>query len=211
MRDPMFLRRVFLSVRQQAGTSLRAEVTATGHLGTPFGPSPRATTTLAVSPTPVNNTVQVTDTNGGSFIFSDSGSQTYEQRFTCTQAGRNTNTATILETGQESSASVEVNCDCSLIASETVCMQATVKITPNVTLGTIEYFCVGEPIIGPCPDIALAVPECTFTVSQNICVQIPLAFSVNVAAAPHSIVCGVPAEEICNPPLVVEAKSLQAF
>ncbi|MDD4766084.1 MAG: hypothetical protein PHF87_00675 [Desulfotomaculaceae bacterium] len=166
-----------------------------GHIGTPFGPSPSDTIILATTPTLINDTIHVDDTNGMSFTFSASGSQTYDKTFTCENEGTNINTATIRETGQQSSASVIVTCGCPAMVNETVCVQADVTITPSVVVGTIESFCVGEPVIGACP--GTLVEECTFTVSQNICVQIPLAFSAVAAAVPTGTVCGTPAVGGC--------------
>jgi hypothetical protein len=91
-----------------------ANVTITnhsGHLDVPFGPSPSATTEFPASQTLINNTINVDDTNGGSWPFSASGSVTYNKTFTCDgDAGTHNNTATIRETGQSDSASVTVNC-----------------------------------------------------------------------------------------------------
>jgi hypothetical protein len=78
-----------------------------GHLGVPFGPNPSNTTILPGMPTPVNDVIHVDDTNGGSWIFSDTNSTTYNKTFNA--AGTFENTATILETGQSASASVTVN------------------------------------------------------------------------------------------------------
>jgi hypothetical protein len=92
-----------------------ADITITnhsGHIGTPFGPSPSATITLPTSPMLINDTIHVDDTHGVSLTFSASGSQTYDKTFTCENAGTNVNTATIRETGQQSSASVTVTCGC---------------------------------------------------------------------------------------------------
>jgi len=92
-----------------------ADVTITnhsGHLGEPFGPSPSATTVFPASPTLINNTIHVDDTNGGSWVFSASGFVTYDKTFTCDDdAGSHDNTATIRETGQSSGPVwVTVNC-----------------------------------------------------------------------------------------------------
>ena len=84
----------------------------------------------------------------------------------------------------------QVPSECPVIVHETVCVQAEVTITPQVVPGIIESFCVGEPMIGPCP--GTPVEECTFTVSQSICVQIPLTFSAAATAEPTGIVCGTP-------------------
>jgi hypothetical protein len=70
-----------------------------------------AAVTFGAPTTIVNGTVHVTDTNGGSWTFSDSGSQTYSRTFSCdADEGKHDNTATISETNQSASASVTVNC-----------------------------------------------------------------------------------------------------
>ena len=90
-----------------------AEVTITnnptGTPGVPQGPRVFADFTLP-EPT-VNDTINVDDTNGMTWAFSDSGSVSYDKTFTCDQdAGEHVNTATIRETGQSASATVTVNC-----------------------------------------------------------------------------------------------------
>jgi hypothetical protein len=59
----------------------------------------------------VYDEVNVNDTNGGSWLFPDSGSVSYDVNFTCnTDEGTHDNTATIVETGQSDDAQVIVNC-----------------------------------------------------------------------------------------------------
>lgn len=61
--------------------------------------------------TEVNATINVDDTNGGSWSFGDTGSVQYSRTFACdADEGQHDNTATIVETGQSDSASVQVNC-----------------------------------------------------------------------------------------------------
>jgi hypothetical protein len=80
------------------------------HPGQPFGPNEKVDFTLP-APTLVNDSVNVDDTNGLSWLFTDSGSQTYTRTFTCDgDAGTHDNTATIRETGQNDSARVTVTC-----------------------------------------------------------------------------------------------------
>jgi hypothetical protein len=63
------------------------------------------------TPTLINDTINVDDTNGGMWPFSDTGSTSYTKTFTCdADEGTHNNTATIRETGQSDSASVTVNC-----------------------------------------------------------------------------------------------------
>ncbi len=90
-------------------------VTITNHsgsLGTPKGPSPKASFTMPTAPTKVNDTIHVTDTNGMSWTFSESGFVTYKKTFLCGEVGifEYVNTATIDETGQWDDAKVTVNC-----------------------------------------------------------------------------------------------------
>jgi hypothetical protein len=99
-----------------AGANYKDTVSVTitnhsGYLGTPFGPGPSATSILPNSPTLIYDSINVDDTNGGTFSFSASGSQTYSKAFSCNaDNGVQTNTATIRETGDSDSASVTVNC-----------------------------------------------------------------------------------------------------
>jgi hypothetical protein len=108
---------------------ITAHVTITNHsgrLGTPFGPSPSATTTLPSSPTLINDVITVDDTNGYSWTFSSSGSETYDKTFTCEDEGTHEygNTATIRETGQYASATVTVVC----------------RTPPSATISGIKYY-----------------------------------------------------------------------
>jgi hypothetical protein len=59
----------------------------------------------------VNGSVNVDDTNGMSWLFTDSGTQTYTKTFRCDEdKGTHDNTATIRETGQSDDARVTVTC-----------------------------------------------------------------------------------------------------
>jgi hypothetical protein len=79
--------------------------------GVPLGPSTQAAFSFPASPTLVNDSVNVDDTNGMSWLFSGSGSETYTKTFTCDEdEGTHDNTATIRETGQSDDASVTVTC-----------------------------------------------------------------------------------------------------
>lgn len=95
-----------------------AVVTITNHSGyldEPFGPSPSATTVMPEEYTIIDSEIDVDDTNGQSWSFSDSGSVTYLKTFTCCDAGTNNNTATMYKKGTDEvlgqdSATVTVNC-----------------------------------------------------------------------------------------------------
>ena len=84
-----------------------ATVAATGPVG---GGSGSAPVTFGEPTTQVNATIHVSDTNGATWEFSDSGSVNYTKTFPCGTGGVHNNTATIVETGQSDSASVSVQC-----------------------------------------------------------------------------------------------------
>jgi hypothetical protein len=96
------------------GYENRARVTITNdprEPGTPLGPTVEVPFTIPASPTLINDSINVDDTNGESWPFSASGSVSYDRTFTCDEdAGEHVNTATIRETGQSDDAKVTVTC-----------------------------------------------------------------------------------------------------
>lgn len=92
---------------------ITADITITNHSGqldVPFGPSPSTSASIPSSPNNIiNDTINVDDTNGSSWVFNTSGSVEYEKTFTSDDKGVYNNTATIRETGKYSSAAVTVN------------------------------------------------------------------------------------------------------
>lgn len=87
---------------------------------------------------------------------------------------------------------------CPATVNQTVCVQADVTVTPDVDVGDVESFCVGDPTIGGCSGDLSPTGTCTFTVSQSICVQIPITFKASAVAVPSGIVCGTPAVGECG-------------
>lgn len=79
--------------------------------GTVKSGSGTAAVTFGAPTTEVNASVNVADSNGGSWAFNDSGVVTYPRTFACNgDQGIHGNTATIVQTGQSDSASVAVQC-----------------------------------------------------------------------------------------------------
>lgn len=126
-----------------------------GHLGAAFGPNPSATSVMPATPTLVNDSITVDDTNGSSWTFNDDGSVTYDKTFTCDDEGTNDNTATIRETGQSDSASVDVHCYSLSVAKTAVTsFDRTWSWTvdksadkPSLTLSTGQVFTVGYTVV----------------------------------------------------------------
>jgi hypothetical protein len=98
-----------------AGATYRnnARVTVTNdprNPGEEMGPNEKVDFSLP-EPTVVDGSVNVDDTNGLSWLFNDSGTQTYTRTFMCDEdEGTHDNTATIRETGQSDDARVTVTC-----------------------------------------------------------------------------------------------------
>lgn len=87
--------------------------------------------------------------------------------------------------------------ECPAIVSQEICVQADVKITPKVKVGRVTTFC-DEPFIGKCAAISCSKDACEFTVSRNLCVQIPLLFSAETTVHPAGHICGTPEFEPCK-------------
>jgi hypothetical protein len=100
-----------------AGATYRnnARVTVTNdprNPGEEMGPNEKVDFSLPAGPEVVSGSINVDDTNGLSWMFSSSGSQTYTRTFTCDgDEGMHDNTATIRETGQSDDARVTVTCE----------------------------------------------------------------------------------------------------
>jgi hypothetical protein len=86
---------------------------------------------------------------------------------------------------------------CPATVHETVCVQAEVTITPEVIVGEVSSFCLGNPFIGACPGTLSRTGTCIFNVSQRICVEVPLTFSAIANAVPRGIACGTPEIGVC--------------
>lgn len=86
--------------------------------------------------------------------------------------------------------------ECKGMVHQSVCVQAGVTIRPHVEVGRIRCRCLGGPHIGACSGELLE--NCTFTVSQRICVELPLEFSAIAVAEPSGITCDTPATGPCR-------------
>ena len=77
--------------------------------------------------------------------------------------------------------------ECPPDVQKEVCIQAGVKVTPNVEIGEAQSFCVGSPKFKPCHS-----EHCDYLVSQLVCVQFPIKFSADAEVDTAKIVCEPP-------------------
>jgi uncharacterized membrane protein len=129
---------------------------ASGHVGLATGPTPSVTAALPGSPTVVDDSITVNDSNGKTFSFTSSGTVNYSQSFDCaTASGAQTmvenNTATIASTGQSSSAAATIHCGAPTTVSTILSKgtigegddasdQATITGAAPTAGGTVEYY-----------------------------------------------------------------------
>lgn len=81
----------------------------------------------------------------------------------------------------------------------TVCVPVT--ITPFAKARPTTIYCCGDPIIIPGCDHCEGTVNgrCTFTLSQNICVAVPVDFGATSTVGAASVKCGMPThKDICS-------------
>ncbi len=175
-----------------------------GHLGTPWGPNP-ASSDFQFPTTPdvlINDSIQVTDQGGRSWTFSASGSQSYNKTFTCdTDKGIKSNTATITQTGQTSSASVTVNCyalqvtkDASTSFKRTFSWDIAKSANPSaLTLATNQSSPVSYSVVVS----TTGYTDSLWAVNGNITVTNPAPISATINGVSDVVSTGLAATPSC--------------
>ena len=72
----------------------------------------------------------------------------------------------------------------SIIINSNISADLNVNMTPSVTVGDIKSYCFGEPYLEKCTN-----NENCYMVNQLICVQFPLALSVQASAVVKEVSC----------------------
>lgn len=89
---------------------------------------------------------------------------------------------------------------CCVTASQLVNVCVPITITPHVCVGPTSTFCCGPAIVGTTPCGGIPGGTCTFTVSQLICVEVPVGFSATATPGETFVRCGPPTEGECECP-----------
>lgn len=87
-------------------------------------------------------------------------------------------------------------CESVFFQKETVCVP--VKVTPFAKPGMAKAVCCGEPIVkngGQCPGNQIS---CSFTITQKLCVEIPISFGADIETGKAVVQCGDVSEEKCD-------------
>ena len=79
-----------------------------------------------------------------------------------------------------------------------VCVPVSVK--PFAKVGEIRTKCCGEAVITPGTHICEGKPEgtCDFTITQKICIEVPVDFGAEAEAGEAHINCNSSTSENCN-------------
>jgi hypothetical protein len=89
------------------------------------------------------------------------------------------------------------SCTSTVYQTETVCVPVTVK--PFATPGTTKTVCCGEPVISSgnqCGDDSQNF--CTFTITQAVCIEVPVAFGAEIETGTPAVQCGIADTEECS-------------
>lgn len=96
---------------------------------------------------------------------------------------------------------VDETCEAEAFLPITVC--APVTVTPFIRRLPTTTFCCGSPVINnfpeipPCPGVENGA--CTFTISQDICVRVPVVFGANSLVGNPFVECGeATSEDVCT-------------
>lgn len=73
-----------------------------------------------------------------------------------------------------------------------------VTVTPDAFCGPVSACCVGDPVFSP-SNVCLGSEACVFTVSQELCLTIPITFNANAVCSAFTIDCEPPSLIDCTP------------
>ena len=88
------------------------------------------------------------------------------------------------------------SCESTFYQKETVCVPVTVS--PFAHPGTARTICCDDPVIHTGPQCPGSKTSCTFTVTQSLCIQIPIAFGAVIETGEASVQCGEASETPCD-------------
>ncbi len=90
---------------------------------------------------------------------------------------------------------------CTAFTYQSAAVSVPVTVRPKVSTGNINTFCCGEPSISPSPYKIICnskAGNCSFILTQNICVEIPIEFSAEACTGYPYIECGEVTSKKCE-------------
>lgn len=90
--------------------------------------------------------------------------------------------------------------ECEVVASQLINVCVPVTVTPFATTGPVSTICCGDPVINDDACIGEPGRACTFTVSQLICVEVPVNFGADAAPGRTFVQCNPATDGPCECP-----------
>ena len=81
---------------------------------------------------------------------------------------------------------------CTAFTYQSASVSVPITVKPKVSTGNINTFCYGEPSVSPSPYKIVCNSKsgnCSFILTQNICIEIPIEFSAEALAGCPNIEC----------------------
>lgn len=108
-------------------------------------------------------------------------------------------------------------CESVFYQKETVCVP--VKVTPFAKPAEAKAICCGEPIITAGTSCSGNQTSCSFTITQNLCIEIPISFGAVIETGTAVVQCGTVSETECDcsnpasetPPSIGELQNQKNF
>lgn len=92
-------------------------------------------------------------------------------------------------TGEEG-ALANNGCNCNKITTQCVDVTAPVILQPTASVGTVTVACQGTPSV--CCETDPCGTSCTITLTQQICVSMPVRYGVSMSTGEPTISCAEP-------------------
>lgn len=96
---------------------------------------------------------------------------------------------------------VEEDQTCPTVGYQSASICVPVTVTPFANAGATITKCCGDPVVTPGRDTCggLKNGTCSFTISQDICVAVPIAFGASATVGETYVACnGVSATDVCT-------------
>jgi hypothetical protein len=87
-------------------------------------------------------------------------------------------------------------CESTFYQRETVCVP--VKVTPYAKPGTAKANCCGKPVISMGTGCEGSQTSCSFTVTQSLCIEVPISFGAEIETGTAVVQCGTVSETACD-------------
>lgn len=87
-------------------------------------------------------------------------------------------------------------CESVFYQKETVCVP--VKVTPFAKPGTAKATCCGDPVVKSGTQCSGSQTYCSFTITQSLCVEIPISFGAVIETGTAVVQCGTVSETKCD-------------